>query len=308
MDNPQETKIINDLKWLGGLFDAEGSVSFNYKPNIDIVNTCPKIIIKIKLIFDSIGIDFGINEREKTSINSKKIRWDIFLRHEKQILIFLKYVKKYICGKKKQLDIIDNWYKQTNQKKDISEKIRFVNQLNNIVIIPDKRKKLMEKLHTNNLYKYSDINILDENDGKIEIYNDFDCLYYIAGLIDGDGCLNINVRKSQHNVNRYIPQILFINTNKEIIKRYCSVLSNYEVGYYVNFRIAGKTTNRRRWDIITSGVRRSEKLCSLLSDIFVSKNEQCKILLDYCRYRLLHEKSKNDGIGFECKMALQNLR
>jgi hypothetical protein len=307
MDNPQETKKVNSLKWLGGFFDAEGSVSFNYQPCVDIVNTCPKSIFEIKLILNSIGINFGINEREKPSKSSKKKRWDIFLRHKEQIIVFLENLKPCIYGKKKQLNLIDEWYKGSI-KFDIAEKIKFLNQLDNIVVSSYKKEDVMTKLKTNNLKKYEDINVLDENDGKVDNYNDFNCKYYISGLIDGDGCFNMNRRFCKYNRNRYIPQVLFINTNKEIIKRYCSVLQNNKIGYYVNFRLAGKTTNRKRWDIMTSGVRRCEKMCSFLSDSIISKKEQCDLLLNYCKYRLLNEKSKNDEIGFECKMALQNLR
>ena len=90
MDNPQETKKmdISEIQWLAGFFEAEGSISFNYKPCVDIVNTCPKTIFYLKNILERFGIKVGINEREKPSKSSKKKRWDIFLRHEEQIKPF----------------------------------------------------------------------------------------------------------------------------------------------------------------------------------------------------------------------------
>ncbi len=304
MDNPQETEKLN-IKWLAGFFDAEGSVSFNYKPNIDIVNTCPRTIFHIKNIFHNLGIKIGINKREKPSKSSKKIRWDIYLRHEHQIKPFLKYISPFVYGKKKQLEIINDWY--NNPEKDMSEKIKYANQLWNIVVC--KPDIIKQKLKTSFLNKYNDIPILNDEDGNINVYKDFICWKYVGGLIDGDGCFNMNYRacKGNQKNGRYTPQILFVNTNKEIIKRYCSVLKNNDIGYYITFRIAGKTTNRRRWDVIVSGVKRCEKICSYLVNNVETKKEQCDLLLQYCKYRLLYPKKENE-IGFECKTALQGMR
>jgi len=302
MDNPQETEKSN-IKWLAGFFDAEGSVSFNYKPNIDIVNTCARTSFHVKSILSGIGIDSGIHKREKPSKSSKKPRWDIFLRHEHQVKPFLEYVGPYVYGKSKQLEIVKEWY---SDKTNLSEKIKFANQLSNIVVArPDKVK---EKLKTDNLNKYSDIILLDDNDGIINIYFNFNCVEYIAGLIDGDGCFSLHFRSSKTSKNgRYTPQLMLINTNKEIIKRYCSVLKNNGIGFHVNFRLAGTTTNRRRWDIVVSGVKRCEKACQLIEPYLETKKEQCQLLNQYCKHRLLNPKEENQ-IGFECKKALEGMR
>lgn len=307
MDNPQETKKLNNLQWLAGFFDAEGSVSFNYKPNLDIVNTCPKTIFEIKTILKSIGVDAGVNKREKPSKSSKRKRWDIFLRHSKQVKPFLNYVRPYVYGKKKQLEIIQEWYSNRNAKLDYADKIKFANQLNHIIVSDFKEEIVKKKLNTNSLHKYRDIHVLTEKDGIINLYNDFNKVYYISGLIDGDGCFNMNVRNTKYGA-RYTPQILMVNTNKEIVKRYCSFLKNNNIGYHISFRIAGKTTNRRRWDVLVSGVKRCNSLCILLENSLKTKKEQCKLLNQYCEFRLNNPKSKNDIIGFECKEALQLMR
>ena len=307
MDNPQETEKLNNIIWLAGFFDAEGSISFNYKPNLDIINTCAKTIFHIKFIMDSININIGINKREKPSKSRKKKRWDIFLRHENQIKPFLYNIKDFIYGKQKQLDIIQEWYCNKDNKIDYSDKIKFANQINNIIISCDKRDYILKKLNTNTLHKYLDIQVLDEDDGIILPYQNFNEKYYISGLLDGDGCFVLNARNTKTNV-RYTPKVSLINTNKEIIKRYCSFLKYNNIGYHISFRVANKTTNRRRWDIIVSGVKRCEKLCSLLNNSLVTKKEQCNLLLQYCKFRLLNEKSKNNEIGLECKKALEGMK
>lgn len=307
MDNPQETEKLNNIKWLAGFFDAEGSISFNYKPNIDIVNTCAKTIFHIKFVMDSIGIDVGINEREKPSKSSKKKRWDIFLRHEDQIKPFLSYVKPFVYGKQQQLETILEWYNKKDKTLDYADKIHFLNQLNHIIVLNDKKEKIKQKLKTDSLLKYSDIQLLNDEDGIINTYLSFNDCNYIAGLLDGDGCFNLNRRNTKTSL-RYTPQVMLINTNKEIIKRYCSFLKNNDIGYHVSFRTAGKTTNRRRWDIVVSGVKRCQKFCSLLQESLISKKEQCNLLLQYSQFRLLNEKNNNNEIGLECKKALEGMR
>ena len=310
MENPQETKT-KQLKWLGGFFDAEGSISFNYGPNVDIVNTHSKTIFYIKLIMDSVGIPLRISEREKPSKSSKKKRWDICLRNKEGVQLFLRYFSSYIFGKKKQIEVIKEWFDNRDEKVDYADKIKFINQLNNIVVSSYKINKIKEKLKTKNLEKYDDIKRLDEKkDGKIGIYPEFNSMEYLAGVIDGDGCLVINAQfhKKSNRAVRYRPVVSIINTNKEIIERCCSVLKNNDIGYFITFRIAGKTTNRRRWDVVVSGVKRCEKLCNLLEENLITKKEQCSVMLNYCRYRLGNEKSKNDVIGFECKKTLEELK
>jgi len=130
--------------------------------------------------------------------------------------------------------------------------------ISNIVIC--KPEVVMKKLGINTLQKYDDIQVLNDEDGTITTYPTFCCVDYIAGLLDGDGDFNMSYRASDRSENgRYTPQILLVNTNKEIIRRYCSVLRNNGIGYHISFRTAGKTTNRRRWDILVSGVKRGIK-------------------------------------------------
>jgi len=305
MDNPQETEKSN-MSWLAGFFDAEGSVSFNYKPCIDIVNTCARTSFYIKDILNKIGIEAGINKREKPSKSSKKPRWDIFLRHEEQILPFLKYVKPYVKGKKFQLDLIEDWY-NGNKTKDVAKKIQCANQILNKIILVEKKDKVKEKLEIEYLNFYFDIPVLNDEDGFISCIN-FDDLDYIAGLIDGDGCVNMHyIASKRSKLGRYTPQVLFINTDKQIITSYCSVLKNNNIGYNVQFRTAGKATNRRRWDIVVSGVKRTKNILELITDKLKTKKEQANLLLQYCISRLQEPKTIND-YGFECKNALEGMK
>ena len=131
-----------NVKWLAGFFDAEGSVSFNYKPNIDIVNTSAATMFQIKDLFNKLDIYVGMHLREKPSKSSKKPRWDIFLRHEEQIKPFIKNIGPHINGKLFQIQMIQEWYK--NPVSGMKKKIQFANQVHNKIV--SKPLKVMDKL------------------------------------------------------------------------------------------------------------------------------------------------------------------
>lgn len=292
-----------NVKWLAGFFDAEGSVSFNYKPNIDIVNTSSRTMFQIKDVLSRMGMELELHYREKPSKSSKKPRWDIALRHDDQIKLFIQNVIPYVHGKRFQLELVNEWYR--NPTGDLKKKLQFANQVKNIIV--SRPEKVLQKLQSDRLDIYDDIPVLTDEDSQIitlPVFNDLD---YLAGLIDGDGTFNIHHRAAKHSKNkRYTPQILFNNTNKEIVKRYCSVLTNNHLTYHIDFATRGKTTNRRRWDVVISGVKRSKKVCSLIKEHLETKKDQCDLLLQYCRHRESNPKSYNE-LGFETKTALQEM-
>ncbi|KKK61953.1 hypothetical protein LCGC14_3009180, partial [marine sediment metagenome] len=245
-------------QWLAGFFDAEGSVSFNYKPNLDLVNTSATTMFQIKDLLNILNINIGMNEREKPSKSSKRPRWDIFLRHEEQIKPFLTEIGPYIQGKQFQLHLVQEWYEKPFD--GLKQKIQFANQVHNKIIL--NTSKVMQKLGVKKLDMYDDIPVLTDEDSYITTDNSFNDMDYLAGLLDGEGTINMHYRASKRSsLGRYTPQVLFNNTDKVIVKRYCSVLVNNNIPYHISFRKAGTTSNRKRWDIIVSGVKRSERLC-----------------------------------------------
>jgi len=303
MDNPQETdnlnikcsslciKCFSNIKWLAGFFDAEGSINLNDGPSIDIINNCSRMSFFIKDILNSIGINADINEREKPSKSSKKPRWNIFLRDELQIKLFLKHVKPFVRSKQLQLDLIKEWY--DTKSVDIKNKVKFANKFKDRIIT----SKVEEK--------YPDIPVLNDDDGIIT-YGNFSDLDYVAGLIDGDGSINLNCKDSKKQ-NIYTPQVLFVNTNKIIVKSYCSTLKNINVGHIIKFRTEGEVTKRRRWDIKVSGIKRCCNFLEQIKDHLEIKREQANLLLQYCKHRLTTNKTE-DNLGFDCKKSIEGMQ
>lgn len=300
MDNPQETENLN-IRWLAGFFDAEGSIGFTDKPIITIMNICPNTSFVIKDILIKMGIIPDSHIREEPSKSSKKIRWNIFLRYDEQILPFLK-IKSYIKGKRKQFELLEEWYKCPSE--EIQEKIFLANQINNQIICNP--QNFLRKLKINSLEKYSDIQLLNDEDKYITI-NNFNDLFYCAGLLDADGSFNLNFL-SVKGKKKYTPQIILINKNKEIIKSYCSTLKNNQIGYHIAFYASETKNDKRKWKITISGYKRCDKLLKLIVSKIHTKREQANLLLQYCRYKLSNPSDVSDVVGFECKKALEGMK
>jgi len=312
MDNPQETNgknliienNINDLKWLGGFFDGEGSLSFaTGNPRLTIVNTNPVAISKCLIIFRKNNINAKVSERSKPSKSSKKKRWDIYLKTE-ETRQSIELLEDYIFGKKSQINLLKQYFENKIDKVDIyHQKMQYLNQTNNILIINDEMLKLklgfdFEKTHLNHI----------DNNSKI-YKTDFADLYYLAGVLDAEGTIHINQKENKHRPNgetdRFTPTISLVNTNKEIITRCYSTLLNLGIGCHISTR-DNLQRNRVRWDLLISGVKRCKDLSEYLKDKLVVKKQQNELLNLYCYHRLDNPKSINE-IGYEYKMAIQKL-
>lgn len=307
MDNPQETNgnnlimenNINDLKWLGGFFDGEGSLTFaTGNPRLTIINTNPIAISKCVSLFKKNNINAKVSEKSNPSKSSKKKRWDIYLNTEethKAILL----LEELIYGKKNQLNLIKEYFDNKKDSCDIyHQKMQYLNQTNNILIIDDEILKIklgfdFEKNHLNHI----------DNNSKIN-KTEFCDLYYLSGILDAEGTIGINQRENR-NTDRFTPTISLVNTNKEIITRCYSTLLNLGIGCHISTRDNMKR-NRVRWDLLISGVKRCRDLSENLKDKLVIKRQQNELLNLYCYHRLDNPKSINE-MGYEYKMAIQKL-
>lgn len=118
--------------------------------------------------------------------------------------------------------------------------------------------------------------------------HDLDSLGYLAGFIDGDGCLRLSV----NGVDGYktiIPSIEICNTNESAINYCCSVLSEHGVKYnrFVNSKTGGKP-----YHIINlRSQRRCKKLLNLITPFLVAKRNKAKIIADFIGWR--HSSSRD---------------
>lgn len=311
MDNPQETEKLNKERWLAGFFDVSGSVGITKKDsffdntpydgvncNIDISNTSSRTMFYIGLLLNNMGINYTTNCVKNTK-SSKKPRWDIFLR-DNDVQKFVHVFLDKVYGKRKQLDLINEFLLYKNDLIDYEDKMKFVNQFSNRIINVNKSLEIAESFD-NYVTKYPDVVVLNDDDKEI-VTDSFKDLYYLAGVLDGSGNFVI-----AHHHNRYVVSIFIVNTNKEVIKKVCSVLKNHQIGYHIKFRDASTVSIRRRWEVTVYGWSKCFKLCDMVFDKMHTKKEQCSLIKEYCYYNI-HNDEQDDKIGFSCKKTLENIK
>lgn len=109
---------------------------------------------------------------------------------------------------------------------------------------------------------------------------------YIAGLIDGEGCITITRRKKRKNpkFSYYQPLLNISNTDKRII----DYAQNLIHGMIIK-RIPGKPGDRRRkkWKLVYHLILTGEKLKQTLKEILPylrAKRKQAEIALEFPIY------------------------
>lgn len=132
-------------------------------------------------------------------------------------------------------------------------------------------------------------------------------LYWLAGIIEGEGCLTTNTRNGVHKKSNggkgsssYITRISIGNTDMHMLQRVSNIL--YLLGAKFWYRLENED---RRFPnsmgfihITTEGYRSCKKLLDSIVDKLTEggvKRIQVELMLDYINYRLNILQSRKDG-------------
>jgi len=115
-------------------------------------------------------------------------------------------------------------------------------------------------------------------------------LAYLGGLIDGEGCVAIMLRKRPGRQGtkcfQLTPHISFTNTEKALIDEYVAILQQLGVAHYVDHREA-RGRNSESWSVTTRGLKRAVKLLPhLVRWCRGKKQKNAQDLLEFCGSRL----------------------
>ena len=127
---------------------------------------------------------------------------------------------------------------------------------------------------------------------------------YILGLIDGEGCYQLENDGSGH----YYPSLTIGNTDHLIIKQASQYLEEFGIEYWVwTPKLTGKE-KRKYFRLFVKGIRRMKKLLDLVTQYPHAKLERANILKEYCDYRLSisnKEKYKNGNHDYSLEISLR---
>jgi hypothetical protein len=113
-------------------------------------------------------------------------------------------------------------------------------------------------------------------------------LAWLAGFWDADGCIGITKRQTY-----LVPYVSCSNTNKTIIDNVMRILDAAEIKYLLEYSDRGNRINAApSWAIRMEGRPRVTSLLNLIEPYLVGKNEQAKLVINWCKGKATTHKVK----------------
>ena len=102
-------------------------------------------------------------------------------------------------------------------------------------------------------------------------------LTYIAGFVDGEGCITLVPRKKKGKCNGYFARISIANTNLEIL----TWIKSY-FGGCLSLRKRRSPRHKPAWELLFSEIQ-AEEFVKVIMPWLRIKRRQAKVLLEYRR-------------------------
>lgn len=305
---------IEDVDWLSGLIDADGSVNLSknktkrnisLQPKVTIYNSNDDIITHTHIVLSKFSINHHVYVSDRTRIdggtrNFRKLSTQLSIRRLGKIVGLADIVLNSMVGKRNQLIAL-------------SEFCRY--RLDKII---NKGKKCEYDAYS--LRFTSIVNDFNVQCNLIDYGFRNNSLYWLAGLADGDGCFTIKKIKRRNGNFRYKPYISFTTVNQCILNNITEILELYDIKYSIRKRPKGRKHGRNRRfvgnEIEVENLDACYKLVELLKNKVRGKTFECELLHSFCKSRIgqntrpysmksveLYELMKKEKVKYNVKDA-----
>jgi hypothetical protein len=295
MDNHAGNFNVEDLKWLGGIIDSDGCVSISkskrknskivYTPSICITNCNVIIIETVHYLLNY----YNINHHIKANGTCK----NIVISRPNVIVNFCELMSNTILVKAKEFLFIKAFCLSR------IENVR-LNGCNWKACYTDAEISIANKLSYLNLNHYRECIEygISENIIDYDILNLFS-LGWLAGFIDGDGCITINKMKRPSGKYQYQPLISIV-TGSPLCKNILSIyLDRYNINYYMKKELPGTTHKsnciNKKFEFSIRSLESCIMISNLLKNKLYGKRDRCLDLINFCNSRFINKnKPYND--------------
>lgn len=118
--------MIDELSWLGGIWDGEGSIGIykrrNYfVPSVSVSNTNEVLINKVKNILDFYNIEYYVEYSDRGKRTNARPAWAIKMESKPRVSKFLSLIKPYLVAKQGQADLVLSWCSYDKRRKELSK-------------------------------------------------------------------------------------------------------------------------------------------------------------------------------------------
>ena len=103
-----------DIAWLGGFWDADGSVLLTKRqtylvPVASCVNTNKKLIDNVTRILDSAGLVYRVDYQDRGDRINAAPAWIVRMEGRSRVYPFLQMIRDSLVGKQEQADLVLKW-------------------------------------------------------------------------------------------------------------------------------------------------------------------------------------------------------
>jgi hypothetical protein len=104
-------------------------------------------------------------------------------------------------------------------------------------------------------------------------------LAWLAGIIDGEGCLTVDLKMADNGKNYLQPKIRIINTDVRMIQKCARIYSELGVVFYYNINKKRKEHYKDQTAIIISSQGSSVKVLNAIIPHLANKQEIARVML-----------------------------
>lgn len=274
---------IEDINWLAGIIDSDGSINLtkqnikkgvNLQPKVQIYNSNDRIINNTHYILNDLGVNHHIYKSDRSNSddgrNYRKLSYQLSVRRLSKIIELSDIVVDSMVGKRNQLLSLSAFCKYRLDK----------------VLSEGKKCKYDD-------FALSFYNTVNDFNVKCNL-KDYgfrnETLDWLAGFVDGDGCLTIKRIKRPEGNYRYKSYISFTTVNLSTLHNIKNILEMYKINYSIRERGKGLKYGRNRYykcyEVEVTNLEDCYNLSYLLKSRVKGKITECCILYTFCKSRM----------------------
>lgn len=307
MENHAGNFNRHNLKWLGGMIDSDGSISISksirknnkivYTPSVTITSSSPFAVEYIDRLLSA----FNINHHIKNNSGCKNI-----------VITRPTVLDKFFTLMFENVLVKCNEFRLLHQF--CLKRIKNVEQAgcNWKANYTDSEIATAEELLTLNKLHYKECEEYGIIDGVVseEVLNLFD-LHWLAGFVDGDGCITINKIKRKNGTFQYQPMIHIVTGSPLAKNILVTWLDRYNINYYLKKSLSGvkhkPNCSKKKFEFYIRSLEDCSKLGNLLLDKLHTKKHRCIHLLDFCNSRINRVNKSYSEFELNKYQAIQEL-
>lgn len=112
---------------------------------------------------------------------------------------------------------------------------------------------------------------------------------WLAGIIDGDGCIGVHKQKSGKKTT-YVPSFGLSTTCQKTYLFLDNLFNQLEIGHHWIYRTVQNKNWRDRWCLQVRGMKRVDKLLGMVYPYLVTKREEAELIKNFIQLRILRGK------------------